>query len=163
MSLWVVGSMRIRKLKTIENEVKPIKYDITGYLLETSYDRKDKRRVLISRDISGINTVIKKAKITGKTDKIKFGSKTFQFDISKPLYRSRNTWIYGLNVDTGQQTISQSVQTISAALTDTILVRHVIKDLVSGLEKLKVSEILIYIVLAVIAGISTGVVIGQNV
>lgn len=155
--------MAVRKLKVVENEIRPIKYDITGYLSETSYDRKDKRRLLISRDISGVNTVIKKAKITGKTDKVKFGPKTFQFDISKPLYRTRNTWVYGLNVDTGQQTISQSVQTISPAMTDTILVRHVIKDLVSGLEHMKISDILIYIVLAIVAGISTGVVIGQNV
>jgi len=151
------------KKTEIINEIKPIKYDISGYIHDTSYDKKDKKKLLLIRNISGVMTVIKKAKITGKTDKVKYNNHTFLFDISKPLYRSRNTWVYGLDVDNGQITLTGTESKVSSELIDMILNRHVIKDLVSGLEPVKLKDMLIFILLSLITGITTGILIGQSI
>jgi hypothetical protein len=156
-----------RQLKKIEPfPFKALDYTLENlhdYIRETTYDRKDKKRLLIVRDISGIPTLVKKMKILGRTDKVRYGKKSFPFDMSAPTYRSRNTFYYVLDVDDGQMTLKNTLSPVSPNLLDIVMNRHVIKDLVSGLESTKFSELLLYILMALACGIPVGFIIGQNI
>jgi len=126
-----------------------------------SFSGRDKRRLLYIRTISGVPTVIRRKKIKGNLIKFTYNKRTFPFDMSRPAFRIKNTFFYICDVNKGQLHFDIDVKSVVAPeLLDAILNRHIVKDLVSGLENPAILGYLIYVILGAGLGLSVGYILG---
>src|SRR4030042_4497801 len=124
-------------------------------------DKTDKHKVKFVRMISGFPDVIKTKKIKKFVTEVTLRDNTFAIDFNKPSYREKNTFYYLFDVSKGQMFFNLSDFGGPKGLTYLILRRSLIRQLVSGMEKRKLGEVLIFILLAIGVGVSLGYILGN--
>lgn len=140
----------------------PIERKTTFKLFDLSIDRYDKRKVHFVKSIANVPTRIKTRKIKSPGRYITFKNHTFEFDIAKPAYRIRNIFYYIVDIDKGQICFPEAAINASAPeLLDKIVRRSLAKQLVSSVEKMPLSEVLLYILLSVGMGAGLGYILGN--
>ncbi len=122
---------------------------------------KDKRTVRFVRLMNGIPTVISSKTISPSADKITFKGITWNFDVSAPAYRTGRTFIYLVDIRSGQMSFKEPMNPVSAALIDRILNRAVIAQLVSGLKKQDFLSLLVYVLVGVCMALPLGYILGN--
>lgn len=124
-------------------------------------DKRDKHKVKFVRMVSGFPDVIKTKKIKKFVTHVTLRDNTFAIDFNKPSYREKNTFFYLFDVSKGQMFFTPSDFGGPKGLTYLILRRNIIRQIVSGVEKKKLGEVLIYILLAVASAIPIGYILGN--
>jgi hypothetical protein len=127
-------------------------------MVEWTLFGKDRRIIRFVRLIGDIPYVIKKVNITKKPalTKVKYGDKTFLFNINKPVYRSRNTYYYYIDIDGEQLYFGKTTQKISSRMLDSILSKEIIKQLVAGLENPQFMVLFVYVIIGLAIGLPFG-------
>ena len=128
--------------------------------------KPDKRKAFIGKWINGMFQVIQVKKVTPFTKKIPItkGSTntTILFDISKPTFRTkRNTWVYIVDIDKAQVLLNPQEFKVPNWEYDMALTRGTVKNVMSGINKPQVANMLIFILLGILAGLPIGVMIGK--
>jgi hypothetical protein len=134
-----------------------------GNMVDWSIDGKDKRKIFYVRNMNGILSVLmrKNLKINAVTAGLK--GRTFPFDIGRPAFRNKNTFYYIVDVEKGQINFNTDIKPpVAPELWDAVMNRHIIKDLVSSLESPEIWASLLYIILALVAGLGLGAVLGMK-
>jgi len=126
----------------------------------------DKRTAYFIRLMNGTPFVISKKNVKPAQDKITYSESrtrkaTFILDTSKPAFRIGRTFVYMVDVKVGQIHFGSTVSKVSPELIDAILNQSLAKQLVSGLHKMNVWNILGYILLAMGMGIPVGYILGN--
>lgn len=153
---------RIRKLKE-HPEIKPAFHLARRRRLESdsTIDGSDVRKVLFIRYMSGVPSVLTRKQVRGNSKQINFAVSNFDFDSAKPLFRSRNTFYYGVDIEKGQVMLSNSNTTITPELRYKVLKKGIVSQLVSGLDVKGFGQIILYILLAGSAFGCLGYIIGN--
>lgn len=124
----------------------------------------DKRKVFFMKDIANVKTIIgrKKIKVTNKY--VPFNKNLFPVDTAKPTYRNKNRFMYMIDIDAGQLQFESDMCVPNDDLFDMIFRNQIVKQLVSALEKTKISSEAIIIALALLGmGLAIGYIIGNAV
>lgn len=126
--------------------------------------RGDKRKVFFMKDIANVRTIIgrKKVKVTNKY--VPFNKNLFPIDTSKPTYRNKNRFMYMIDIDAGQLQFESDKCVPNDDLFDMIFHNQIVKQLVSALEKTKISGEAIIIALALLGlGLAIGYILGNGI
>jgi hypothetical protein len=130
-------------------------------MVEWSITGKDKFVVKYMQKVSGILTVIQTRRINPTRVSIAYKDRSFPFYANIPSYRSKNTFVYLIDVFEGQLKLKDADATPNPEVMHKVLKKNVIQQLVSGLESTPFSQLLIYILLSVGLGISLGYIFGN--
>lgn len=104
--------------------------------MKNPFSQNDKRIVVFTKNISGIDTVIGKRKVQSGTVNIKFRKALYPVSISIPTYRERNVFIYLIDVEYGQLSFAANEKLkIPLEIMDEIFSNQIIKQLVSTMNK----------------------------
>jgi hypothetical protein len=127
---------------------------------------KEKRRVYIGKWISSLFQVIEVRKVTPFTKELVItkGSlkTTIIFDVGKPTYRGRrNTWVYMVDIDKAQVLLNPQEFKVPNWEYDMALTRGTVRNVMSGINKPQVLNMLVFVGIGLLAGISVGVMIGK--
>ena len=126
----------------------------------------EKRKVIFVRNINGMLVSTGKSKfvspdVTSIKFKIGNKTKTHALNISKPNLYSAKRWVYFVDVERGQiPDFYQANSPVSAEYIDTMVSKSTVRNLVSRVEKSKISDYLVYIILTLCAGIPVGYILG---
>lgn len=123
-------------------------------------DKTDKYKVKFCRMISGVPSVVSTRRIKKFSTVVHEHGLSFGIDFNKPTYRQKNTYYYMFDIENGQMLVGTAGQTISPALTNMIVKKSGIRQLIMGMEKRKLGDILIYILLAIACGVMGGYLLG---
>lgn len=138
---------------------------ISIYLLQQWLFR-DKRKVYIGKWIADVFTVIEVRKVTPFTKSIliKRGKTELQipFDVSKPSFRSRKSWIYCVDIDSAQVGFARNDFNVPSELYDMIFAKGSIKHIISGINKPQIAGFILYIMVGIAIGLPTGLLIGMR-
>lgn len=144
-------------------DIKPA-YQIANWRnleIDWTIDGKDKRRVLFVKPLSGIPSILTKKAMKGRTKQVNFAQSNFDFDSSKPAFRSKNTFYYLVDIERGQLNFDVPIEPVSPELRFKVLKKGLVSQLVSGLDTKGLAEMLIYILLAGAAFGFMGYIIGN--
>jgi hypothetical protein len=130
-------------------------------MFEWSISGKDKFIVKYVQKVSGILTVIQTRKINPTRVSIAYKDRSFPFYSNLPTYRTKNTFVYLIDVFEGQLKLKDADATPNPEVMHKVLKKNVIQQLVSGLESTPLSTLIIYILLALGFGVSLGYIIGN--
>ena len=128
-------------------------------------DVKDKYKVILVRMVSGVLHEIKRQNIKIHTKEIPYRSARFTFDIAKPIYRRKNTYYYMVDIKKGQVIVKNyklGVGNVPPEMIESILYESIVQQTVSGLEKMKLGPILVYVILAAGMALACGYILGIN-
>ena len=128
-------------------------------------DTKDRYKVIIVRMVSGVLHVIKRKRIRIHTKEVSYRKARYTFDISKPIYRRKNTYYYMVDIKRGQITVKNyklGGNNVPPEMIESILYESIVQQTVSGLENLKLGAILIYVILAAGMALACGYILGIN-
>lgn len=128
--------------------------------VDLAIDRRDKYKVKFVRSVSGVPSVVSTRKIKKRQEFVSEHDKTFTIDYNQPLYREKNTYWYVCDLEHGQMFADVPDNNIDPTLNHMILGRSAIRQLVMGMEKRKMVDILIYVALAIGVGILAGYLLG---
>lgn len=128
--------------------------------------RTDKRKVFIGKWISGMFQVVEVRKVTPFTREISItkGSTktTIQFDIGKPTFRTkRNAWIYCVDIDSAQVLLNPQEFKVPNWEYDMALTRGTVRNVMSGINKPQVLNMILFIGIGIMTGLSLGIMIGK--
>jgi len=129
--------------------------------MDFKLDKLDKRKVYFVRTIAGVPTRICQKSIKAHAQNIGYRKLSFNIDIGKPSFRIKNTFYYVVDIHTGQLYFGDAKHGISPELLDSILVRNIAKNLVSGLESAPLFSSLIMMLLGTGLGIALGFILGN--
>lgn len=132
-----------------------------NFEVDWSIDGKDKRRVLFVKHLSGIPTVLTKKLKKGFVRQVNIAENNFDFDSTKPAFRSKNTFYYLVDIDKGQLDFVIPPDPASPELRYKILKKGLVSQLVSGLDTKGLTEMILYILLAGAAFGFMGYIIGN--
>jgi hypothetical protein len=124
-------------------------------------DKLDKRKVYFVRIIAGVPTRITQKTIKASTVNVGYRKLLFPIDIGKPSFRIKNTFYYVVDIHSGQLYFGDAKHSISPELLDSILVRNIAKNLVSGLESAPLFSSIIMILLGIGLGLALGFILGN--
>ena len=144
--------MKIKKLKDI------VKTDPDFQL-----DKNDKYKVKFVHMVSEVPHVLSTRKIKKFQQTVSEKGMTFSIDFNLPAYRQKNTFFYFIDTEKGQLLINanDSQKIVSPEATHMVIKRSGIRQLVMSMEKRKLADIILYIILGVIAGMLGGYIIGN--
>jgi hypothetical protein len=126
----------------------------------------EKRRAYIGKWISGVFHVVNVIKVTPFTKKIPItkGSTetTILFDITKPTFRAKNhSWIYLVDIDHTQVLLNPQQFKVPNWEYDMALTRGTVKNVMSGINKPQVLNMLLFIGLGIMCALPIGILIGK--
>ena len=124
------------------------------------FDHTDKYKVKFVRMISGVPSVVSIRRIKRFETSVSVKGMSFAIDFDAPTYRQKNTLYYVFDVELGQMQFIPPEPGVYPALNHLLLKRAGIRQLVMGMEKRKLADILIYIILAIAVGIMGGYLLG---
>lgn len=128
---------------------------------DSTFDGTDRRKVLFVRSMSGVPSILTRKYVKGNRKQIDYIKDNFDFDSSRPAFRSRNTFYYLVDIQKGQMHLTQPSEPFIPALRFKILKKGLVSQLVSGLDTKGLAEMLIYILLAGAAFGFMGYIIGN--
>ncbi len=76
--------------------------------------------------------------------------------------RVGRTWIYYVNIDSGQILLGNNTVNISLAMVDSVMTQGIIGQIVSKLEHVPLKEVILYVILASLAGLGGGYTLGAH-
>ncbi len=130
-------------------------------MVDWSISGKDKHKVLYVQKVSGILTVVKTRYINPVRVLISFKDRSFPFYANIPSFRIKNTFYYLVDTMTGQLSLKDADSKLTPEIMDKVMKKNVIQQLVSGLEAVPLSSIIIYILLSAVMGLSLGYILGN--
>jgi hypothetical protein len=110
--------------------------------------------------ISGVPSVVSIRKIKRFETSVSVKGMSFAIDFNSPTYRQKNTLFYVFDVESGQMQFVPPEPGVYPALNHMLLKRAGIRQLVMGMEKRKLADILIYIILSIGVGLMGGYLLG---
>jgi len=122
---------------------------------------KDRRKVYYIRKTSGVPTVLNTRIINPDSETVKYRDSLFPIDIGNPAFKIKNTFVYVVDITTGQLNLGNSEKVKSPSLLRQLIMRNLAKQLVTGLEGKPAMEIIIIIILALIVGVCLGYFVGN--
>jgi len=127
---------------------------------------KDRRRAFIGKWIADVFTVTERRTVTAYTKNIPIRKGKMDilvpFNISKPTFRTRRTWIYCVDVDSAQIGFVENTFNVASELNDMVFAKGTIKHIVSGINKPQIAGFVLYILLGIAIGIPSGILIGMK-
>ena len=126
-----------------------------------------KYAVVMYRKIADRFVEIDKLKIDIKDEQFRYNNKDFKtFDVSKPAYSNKNYNYYAFDYDTGSQLTFKEKgmpEKITVDDIDIYVNRHIIEDLVKGLESPKQKGQWLMLIVGAVLGLGIGIVIGMEI
>lgn len=126
-------------------------------------DRNDKYKVKFVHMVSEVPHVLSTRKIKKFQTTVSEKGMAFTIDYNQPAFRQKNTFFYMIDIDKGQLLINahESQKIVSPEATHMVIKRSGIRQLVMSMEKRKMADIVVYIIISAIAGILGGFIIGN--
>ena len=126
-------------------------------------DRNDKYKVKFVHMVSEVPHVLSTRTVKKFQTSVSEKGMTFTIDFNQPAFRQKNTFFYMIDIEKGQLLINarDEQKVVSPEATHMVIKRSGIRQLVMSMEKRKMGEIILYVILGVIAGMLGGYIVGN--
>lgn len=136
------------------------------FIIINYFFRKDRRKALLGKWIGNVFQVVESRGVTPFTKIIPItkGSTTttILFDVGKPTFRAKNnSWIYMVDIDHAQILLNPKEFKVPNWEYDMALTRGTVKNVMSGINKPQVVNMLIFIGLGILCALPIGILIGK--
>lgn len=124
-------------------------------------DKIDKYKVQFVRMMSGVPTIVSTRRIKKFQTEVSIKRSSFAIDFNHPSYRKKNTYYYLFDIEKGQMFYGSIDSKIMAEIVHLVVTKSGIRQLVTSVEKKKMGDILLYVILSIIVGLMGGYILGN--
>jgi len=128
-------------------------------------DLNDKYKVVLIRKVSGVYCEVKRQNIKVHQKEVSYRGGRFPFDIGNPTVRRKNTYLYYVDIKKGQINFEQegkNATEVTPEMMEKIIYESVVGQMVSGLEKVKMGPVIVYVILTAGMCLALGYIIGSQ-
>jgi len=127
-------------------------------------DLNDKYKVVLIRKVSGVYCEVKRQRIKIHQKEVSYRGGKFTLDIGNPTVRRKNTYLYFVDITKGQISLegTENLHKVTPEMMQIIMEDEVIGQMVSGLEKVKMGPVIVYVILTAGMCLALGYIIGSQ-